>query len=96
MRHFLAAAVATVALAGLAIGEARAEKGEIKGAHVCCGNCVKAAKEVLGKGDGVSNAVADAKEKTVTFTAKDDKSAAAGIKPMVDSGIFGITSKDGT
>jgi copper chaperone CopZ len=95
MRHFLAAAVATVALAGLAIGQARAEKVEIKGAHICCGNCVKAAKEVLGKVDGVSDAAADAKEKTVTFTAKDDKAAAAGIKALVDSGIFGTATKDG-
>jgi copper chaperone CopZ len=95
MRQFLAAAVATVAVAGLAIGQARADKIELKGAHICCGNCVKAAKEALSKVDGVSDADADKDTKTVTFTAKDDKAAAAGIKALLEDGIFGTATKDG-
>jgi copper chaperone CopZ len=95
MRQFLAAAVATVALAGLGLGQARADKVEMKGAHVCCPQCVKLAKEALAKVDGVSEGDADKEAKTITFTAKDEKAAAAGIKALVDNGFFGTATKDG-
>ena len=95
MRQFLVAAVATAAFAGLSLGQARADKVELKGAHLCCGNCVKTAKAVLDKVDGVSDADADKDTKTVTFTAKDDKAAAAGVKALLDAGFFGKAAKDG-
>jgi len=94
MRQFLVAAVATVAFAGLSLGQARADKVELKGTHLCCGNCVKSAKAVLDKVDGVSDADADKDTKTVTFTAKDEKAAAAGIKALTDAGFFGKATKD--
>ncbi len=95
MRQFLVLAVATVAFAGLSVGQARADKVELKGTHLCCGNCVKIAKAALEKVDGVSDADASKDTKTVTFTAKDEKAAAAGIKALVDAGFYGKATKDG-
>ena len=69
MRHFLVAAVATVALAGFGFSQARADKVELKDTHLCCPMCVKAVGEVLKGVDGVSDAACDREKKTVTFTA---------------------------
>ena len=95
MRKFLGATVATIAFAGLGLGQARADKVELKGTHLCCPQCVKSVKETLGKVDGVADAAGDTKAGTVTFTAKDEKAAAAGIKALVEAGFFGTATKDG-
>ncbi len=79
MRPFLVAAVATVALAALSLGQARADKVELKGTHLCCDRCLETVQDVLAKVDGVSDVATNKKEKTVTFTAKDAKVATAGI-----------------
>jgi copper chaperone CopZ len=95
MRQLIIAAVATVALAGLSLGQARADKVELKGTHLCCPKCITTVKDVLGKVDGVSDAEADKETKTVTFTAKDEKAATAGIKALVEAGFFGTATREG-
>lgn len=69
--------------------QALAEDVEVKGPHICCSQCVKVAVGLLKDIGGVSNAKADQKSKTVTFTAKDEKAAQAGVKALVDGGFFG-------
>jgi copper chaperone CopZ len=90
----------SVLFAGLAAfasfaGPAVASDVEVKGPHICCGNCVTAVKAILGKVDGVSDVKADAKSKTVNFTAKDDGAAKAGLKALLDGGFFGAATNDG-
>jgi|SRR5581483_9148814 len=64
-------------------------KVEVKGPHICCGQCVKVAEGLLAKIDGVSGAKADQAGKTVTFTAKDENAAKAGVKALIDGGFYG-------
>jgi hypothetical protein len=82
---------------GLILGAAAASANdvEIKGPHICCKQCVGVAQKVLNKVDGVSDVMPDASTKTVKFTAKDDKAAAAGFKALVDAGFFGTATNDG-
>src|SRR5262249_47457745 len=68
---------------------ALAEDVEVKGPHICCKQCVKVAVGLLKDVEGVSDAKADVKGKTITFTAKDEKAAQAGVKALVDGGFFG-------
>ncbi len=91
MRFWLALGALVVGM----IGPARAADVEIKGPHICCGSCVNAVKDILAKVDGVSNVKADAKTKTVNFTAKDDGSAKAGAQALVAGGFFGVATQDG-
>lgn len=70
-------------------------KVEVKGPHICCGQCVKIATKILAKVEGVTEASADIKGRSVTFTAKDGKAAKAGFKALVDGGFFGAASVDG-
>ena len=91
MRYLLAG----IAVAVLSVGQAFASDVEVKGPHICCGNCVKVVKNLLSKVDGVSDVKADKDAKTVTFTAKDEKAAAAGVKALFDGGFSGAATNDG-
>ncbi|MBI1832865.1 MAG: cation transporter [Planctomycetes bacterium] len=86
---------ASLAAAVLAASSAVASDVELKGPHICCPQCVTAVSKILGAVDGVSNAKADSKTKTVTFTAADDKAAKAGVKALFDGGFFGKAFADG-
>ena len=48
-------------------------KVELKGTHLCCGQCVRAVGEILKKVDGVTG-TCDQKGGIVKITAKDDAS----------------------
>jgi len=90
--------VLAVMFAGLATAVLAAEGGgkvEVKGPHLCCGQCVKIATNLLKKVDGVSDIKADQKSKVVTFTAKDDKAAKAGFQAIVEGGFFGTATEGG-
>ncbi|MCI0455956.1 MAG: heavy-metal-associated domain-containing protein [Gemmataceae bacterium] len=95
MRQLCVATVAAVALAFLGAGLAQAGKVEVKGVHLCCGQCVKAVAKVLSTAKGVSDAKCDRPSNTVTFTAQDSASAAAAVKALLDEGFFGNASEDG-
>ncbi len=83
------------AIALLTANQSSADNVVVKGPHICCPQCVNVAQGLLSKIDGVSDAVADAKAKTVTFTAKDAAAAKAGIAALVKGGFSGTATSDG-
>src|SRR5580692_1999748 len=94
MRKLLAVCFVGLASAVLAADDAET-KVEVKGPHLCCKQCVNVSVGLLKKVDGVSDAKADVKTKTVTFTAKDSKAAKAGVMALVNGGFYGAASAGG-
>ena len=94
MRVLFGVLFAGLAAFALNAGTIAASDVEVKGPHICCAGCVKVVKSILGKVDGVSDVKADAKTKTVNFTAKDDGAAKAGLKALLDGGFFGAATND--
>jgi mercuric ion binding protein len=76
-----------LALAGMARAET---KVELKGVHLCCGACVKAANDILKQVDGVKGAC-DAKGKKITITATDDQAAQKALDALAAGGFHGDT-----
>jgi copper chaperone CopZ len=95
MRKILGAIAMGLASAVLCAAEADTGTVEVKGPHVCCGQCVKVVTGILKKVDGVSDIKPDQKTKVVTFTAKSDRAAKAGFKALVDGGFFGTATEGG-
>jgi copper chaperone CopZ len=83
------------ALVLLCAGAASAGSVEVKGVHLCCGNCVKGVDKALTGVSGVSAVKCDRDAKTVTFTADDDKTAQAGIDALAKGGFHGTATIDG-
>lgn len=94
MRQRFLAVTAVVVAASLVHGPVRAETVEIKGTHLCCTRCVTDAQNVLKKIDGVSDIKVDQKAKSVTFTAKDSKTATEGTSALLKAGYFGSITQD--
>jgi copper chaperone CopZ len=68
---------------------------KFEGLHLCCKGCEKAVQEVLGGVKGVSNVVCDRAAKTVTFKAKDDKTADEAVGALTNAGFhFQVTIGD--
>jgi periplasmic mercuric ion binding protein len=63
-------------------------KCKADGVHLCCGNCDKAVRQILGKVDGLSNVKVDrqAADK-VTFEAKSQKEANDALAALVKGGF---------
>jgi periplasmic mercuric ion binding protein len=86
----------TLAVAGLTAvllmaGSARAETTvELKGTHLCCGACVRAADGILKGIEGVT-AKCDAKAGTIAITAKDDAAAQKALDALAAGGFHGDT-----
>jgi copper chaperone CopZ len=95
MRQLFTAALSGLAVLFVSTGFAAASNVEVKGPHICCKQCVDVVGKILAKVDGVTEAKADAKTKTVTFTAKDAAAAKAGFKALLDGGFFGTATEDG-
>jgi hypothetical protein len=95
MRRVLAVLVAALALGALTANQAVADSVEIKGPHICCKQCVTAVGKILEGVAGVSDAKCDIKGKTVTFTAKDEAAAKAGVDALVKGGFAGSATRDG-
>jgi copper chaperone CopZ len=75
------------------VGTARAETTvELKGVHLCCPACKKAAEDIL-KTEGVKG-TADVKKKTVTITASDDKAAQKALDALAAGGFHGDTGNN--
>jgi copper chaperone CopZ len=87
VKVFAVAAIAVLAAAGVARAET---KVELKGTHLCCGQCVRAANDILKGVDGVTGKV-DQKAKTITITAKDDATAQKAIDALAAGGFHGET-----
>lgn len=95
MRSSFVLLAAVVAAAGLTADAVQAGKVEVKGVHLCCGQCVKGVAAALKGVDGVADAKCDQKGKTVTFSTKDDKTTTAALKALTDAGYFGEATDDG-
>jgi copper chaperone CopZ len=93
--RFLSVGLLAGLIALVNAGQSFADKVEVKGPHICCPQCVNVAQGLLAKIDGVSDAVADAKTKTVTFTAKDAAATKAGIDALIKGGFSGTATSDG-
>jgi len=94
MRH-LRLGVAVALLVGFNVAGLQAAEVAVKGVHLCCGACLKSAKAALADVDGVSDANANQKTKTVSFQATDEKSTKAGLKALADAGFHGAATADG-
>lgn len=95
MRNLFTILFAGLAVVALMASNASADKVEVKGPHICCAQCVNVVGKILGGVDGVSEVNADAKTKTVTFTAKDAVTAKAGINALIKAGFNGQATSDG-
>jgi len=89
------AMVAALAIGALVVAQAAADSVEVKGPHICCKQCVGAVGKILGGVDGVSDAKCDVATKTVTFTAKDEAAAKAGVNALIKGGFAGKATRDG-
>jgi copper chaperone CopZ len=94
MRAFIVCAAMGLSSAILAAGGSDS-KVEVKGPHICCTQCKNIVAKILKGVDGVSDVSADQATKTVTFTAKNDAAAKAGVKALVDGGFYGKATAGG-
>jgi copper chaperone CopZ len=82
----LAATTAAILLTATA---ARADVTvELKGVHLCCGQCVKIAGDTLKKVDGATGKC-DQSAKTITITAKDEATAQKAVDALAAAGFHG-------
>jgi mercuric ion binding protein len=84
----LLAAFVLVLASGSAFGADT--KVELKGTHLCCGQCVRAVDDILKKIDGVTGKC-DQKAGTVSITAKDDATAQKALDALSAAGFHGTT-----
>jgi periplasmic mercuric ion binding protein len=87
MLQAFAAAAFVLATAGAVRAET---KVELKGTHLCCGQCVAAVGGIIKKVEGAT-AKCDQKAGTVTITAKDDATAQKAIDALAAGGFHGTT-----
>ena len=87
IRYLLAIGTLVLASSGTAWADT---KVELKGTHLCCGQCVRAVDEILKKVDGVTGKC-DQKGGTVTITAKDDATAQKALDALAAGGFHGTT-----
>ena len=94
MRSFRSGLALSVGLLFTALAQARAEtKVELKGVHLCCPACVKGVATII-KGVEGATVKCDTKNKTVTLTAPDDKTAQAALDALAAGGFHGETGND--
>lgn len=65
-------------------------KVELKGTHLCCGQCLTAVGTIIKTVDGAS-AKGDQKAGTVTISAKDDATAQKALDALAAGGFHGTT-----
>lgn len=91
MKTFITSAVA-VGLMFCGIGQIEAGTVTVKKSHLCCPACVKAVQMALADVEGVSNASADQKTKTISFDATDDAAAKRGVEALAKAGFYGAAA----
>jgi copper chaperone CopZ len=67
--------------------DAKVQKLEVAGVHLCCGKCVSTVKEVLGKVEGVKEVAVV--QKAPTFTVSGDFNAKAVFEELNKAGFSG-------
>ena len=85
--QFLAAGLFVLASGAAASADTTVE---LKGTHLCCGQCVAAVGTILKKVEGVTGKC-DQKTGTVTLTAKDDAAAQKAVDALAAGGFHGTT-----
>lgn len=85
------------ALAALTAGQAEptAAKVEIKNVHLCCKHTVDRTHAGLTAVPGLTDVKCDLETKTVTFLARDEKAAQAGIRFLTEEGFCVQATMDG-
>ncbi len=94
MRQLFVAAGLIVAVSAVQVAAQDGKKAEVKGAHICCGQCVKVMTGILAKVDGLADVKVDQKTKTVTFTAKDKATAERAVSAIYEAGFAGTAKYD--
>lgn len=61
----------------------------VRGIHLSCDACVVDSEGSLKEIAGISDAKADLNGRSLTFKARDEKTAQTGIKALAESGFFG-------
>lgn len=80
---FLSLAVCLVA------GPVLAGEATIAKTHICCGGCVSAIEETLGKVEGLTDITVDKEAKTISYQADDAKTARKGVRALTRAGFGG-------
>ncbi len=84
-------AFSALSVALILAGSARADTTvELKGTHLCCPACVKAADGILKDIEGCTGKC-DQKNGTITITAKDDATAQKALDALAAGGFHGDT-----
>jgi len=79
----------TATLAAVAWAAGEAGLVTVRGVHLSCDACVADSEASLKDIAGISDAKADLNGRGLTFKAKDEKTAQAGIKALAEAGFFG-------
>lgn len=85
----ITAALALCALASAAFAET---KVEVKGVHLCCPGCTKAANKAVA--DSGARSTANSGVKTIFVTAPDDAAAQKALDALAAAGFHGKTDSD--
>jgi hypothetical protein len=95
MRKLFVAAVMILTVSALRADTPGGKQAEVKGPHLCCAQCEKAALATLAKVDGISEVKCDRPNKTVSFTAKDTDAAKKAWDALYEAGFAGTLTVDG-
>jgi copper chaperone CopZ len=95
MRLLICALLTGCAMTASVAAQGAGDKVEVKGPHLCCKQCVNVANKLLANVAGVSDVSADVKTKTITFKARDEAAAKAGVKAIFDGGFYGAATQAG-
>jgi periplasmic mercuric ion binding protein len=90
MRKRIGMALPGLVAIGLVAAATAETKVEVKGVHLCCGQCVKGVGSALKKIEGVTPAC-NKEDKTVTITAPDDATAQKALDALGQAGYYGDT-----
>lgn len=82
-------------IVGLTALPATADEVTVENVHLCCGRCLKDAKDALTGVEGVSKIRVNKTEERILFEATGKDAAHAALKSLAKSGFYGKPSLDG-
>ena len=84
-----------IMIVGLTALPAIADEVTVDNVHLCCGRCLKDAKDALTGVEGVSKIRVNKTEERIAFDATGKDAAHAALKSLAKSGFYGKPSIDG-
>ncbi len=87
--------MAALAISLFSVQAVMAEQVKVEGVHLCCGGCVKGVTKAMTGVTGVTGLKVSQDDETVTFEAKDDEAALAGLTALAKGGYYGTPSRPG-